>query len=234
MPKASPIPDSNDNYAAQVIVQLKQDILSGYFEPGEKLRMSRLKEHYQVGVSPLREALSRLLVEQLVVVENQRGFRVHPVSREEMLDIYETRAHIEVLCVEQAIEKGDDVWEAGIVAAAHRLKKAGDLVDKAANEVQAWETLHQEFHSAITAGCASPTLLKVRRSLYEKASRYRNLWLKKDMVNTEVFDANRKDHEVLVDALLGRDKDIAKTLIHEHLLRASKALLDSVPEEAAF
>lgn len=232
MPKVTPNPDSNDNYAAQVIVQLKKDILSGYFEPGEKLRMSRLKEHYQVGVSPLREALSRLLVEQLVVVENQRGFRVHPVSREEMLDIYETRAHIEALCVEQAIIKGDDAWEAGILAAAHRLKKAGDLVDKEPSEVQAWEALHQEFHSAIASGCDSPSLLQVRRSLYEKASRYRNLWLKKDMVNTEVFDANRKDHEKLVDALLERRQAEAKQMIYEHLLCASQILLDSVPIEA--
>ena len=60
---------NDENFASQVFGQLKQDILEGYFEPGEKLRMSKLKERYNVGVSPLREALSQLIVEKLVTVE---------------------------------------------------------------------------------------------------------------------------------------------------------------------
>ncbi|MBY4678171.1 DNA-binding transcriptional regulator CsiR [Marinobacterium arenosum] len=224
-----PATESGDNFASQVLGSLKQDILSGYFSPGEKLRMNRLKERYQVGVSPLREALSQLLVEQLVIVENQRGFTVHPISMEEMLDIYETRAHIEALCISQAIEKGDDEWEANILAAAHRLKKSGDLIDKQADELQEWEVRHQAFHSAIAQGCNSPTLLHVRRSLYEKASRYRNLWLKHNMVDGTMFDANQKEHDELIDALLKRDTARATALIRQHLLSPSKALKETLP-----
>ncbi len=222
--------DSGDNFASRVLIPLKQDILSGYFSPGEKLRMSRLKERYGVGVSPLREALSQLLVEQLVVVENQRGFRVHPISMEEMLDIYETRAHIEALCISQAIAKGDDGWEANILAAAHRLKKSGDLIAKAADELQEWESRHQAFHSAIAEGCGSPTLLHVRRALYEKTSRYRNLWLRQNMVNGSVFDANQKEHDELVSALLARDRKTAKALIRQHLLVPRQALQKTLAE----
>lgn len=213
--------DNRDNSALKVVGQLKEDILTGYFKPGEKLKMTRLKERYQVGVSPLREALSQLLIEQLVVVENQRGFKVHPVSREEMLDIYQTRAEIEALCVGQAIERGDDEWEAGILAAAHRMRKFGDLID---TDPQEWERRHQAFHTAIASGCQSPALLQVRRSLYEKASRYRNLWLKKNMANTGLFDANRKEHDALIDALLAHDGERARELIRQHLLSPSRAL----------
>ncbi|MCV6610458.1 MAG: DNA-binding transcriptional regulator CsiR [Amphritea sp.] len=216
--------DNRDNSALKVVGQLKEDILTGYFKPGEKLKMARLKERYQVGVSPLREALSQLLIEQLVVVENQRGFKVHPVSREEMLDIYQTRAEIEALCIGQAIERGDDEWEAGILAAAHRMRKFGDLVDK---DPQEWERRHQAFHTAIASGCQSPALLHVRRSLYEKASRYRNLWLKKNMANSQVFDANQKEHDALIDALLAHDGEQARELIRQHLLSPSRALDES-------
>lgn len=220
---------NSDNYATQVLVQLKQDILTGFFEPGEKLRMTRLKERYDVGVSPLREALSQLLVEQLVVVENQRGFKVHPISAEELKDIYHTRAQIESLCVQQAIERGDDAWEAGILAAAHQLKKSARLLDQQNREnIQRWEALHQAFHTAIAIGCNSATLLHVRRTLYEKASRYRNLWLKQNMLDQAVFDANQKDHEALIDALLNRDVKIATQLITEHLLSPYLALKDQV------
>ncbi|WP_296058683.1 DNA-binding transcriptional regulator CsiR [uncultured Amphritea sp.] len=215
------IDSRSDNSALKVVGDLKQDILTGYFKPGEKLKMARLKERYQVGVSPLREALSQLLIEQLVVVENQRGFKVHPVSREEMRDIYATRAEIEALCIGLAVEKGDDEWEAGILAAAHTMHKFGDMVDK---DPQEWERRHQAFHTAIARGCNSPTLLQVRRSLYEKASRYRNLWLKKNMANSDVFDANQKEHQQLVDALLDGDSDRARELIRQHLLSPSRAL----------
>jgi len=220
-----PSSDSPDNYATQVLGQLKQDILSGYFQPGEKLVMARLKQHYQVGVSPLREALSRLLVEQLVEVENQRGFRTCPVSRAEMLDIYETRAHIEGLCLGLAMDKGGDDWEAEILAAAHRLKKAGNLEHKSHEEIQSWELRHQAFHAAIVEGCASPSLLQVRRSLYERASRYRNLWLNSDMAEPTAFFANNREHEELVEAVLGGEKAKAQELIHHHILGPSQTLL---------
>lgn len=213
--------ESKDNSALKVVGQLKQDILTGFFKPGEKLKMTRLKERYQVGVSPLREALSQLLIEQLVVVENQRGFKVHPISREEMLDIYQTRAQIESLCVGLAIERGDDEWEAGIMAAAHKMRKFGDQVDK---DPQEWERRHQAFHTAIAVGCQSPALLHVRRSLYEKASRYRNLWLKKNMANSSVFDTNQQEHDDLIEALMSRNSPQAKAIIEQHLLSPSKAL----------
>ncbi|SEQ13932.1 transcriptional regulator, GntR family [Amphritea atlantica] len=222
MIKTRPVNDTRgDNSALKVVGDLKQDILTGYFKPGEKLKMPRLKERYQVGVSPLREALSQLLIEQLVVVENQRGFKVHPVSREEMRDIYATRAEIEALCIGLAVERGDDEWEAGILAAAHTMHKFGDMVDK---DPQEWERRHQAFHTAIAQGCNSPTLLQVRRSLYEKASRYRNLWLKKNMANSNVFDANQKEHQQLIDALLAGDGEQARELIRQHLLSPSRAL----------
>ena len=213
--------DIGDNFASQVMIQLKQDILSGFFQPGEKLLMARLKARYQVGISPLREALSQLLVEQLVVVENQRGFKVHPISQREMLDIYQSRAQIEKLCIELALQRGDDEWEASILAAAHKMKKFATHIDAAPQE---WERRHQAFHTAIAAGCQSPTLLAVRRSLYEKASRYRNLWLNKNMVNPATFEENQHEHHHLIDALLNRDTALAGKLICEHLLSPSKLL----------
>nr|WP_315983924.1 FCD domain-containing protein [Aliamphritea spongicola] len=69
--------------------------------------------------------------------------------------------------------------------------------------------------------------MAVRRSLYEKASRYRNLWLTDNMQQTDFFDANRKEHDLLTDALLKRDRDTACQLIEHHLLSPSKALLAS-------
>ncbi|WP_108649902.1 DNA-binding transcriptional regulator CsiR [Dongshaea marina] len=221
---------TSENSGSQALKLLKKDILSGYFAPGEKLKMARLKERYQAGVTPLREALSQLITEQLVEVENQRGFRVTPIGLKEMLDIYEIRADIVGLCVRKAIERGDDIWEAGILAAAHRLKKAGDLQSKSQQEIESWELIHHEFHDAIVRGCASPTLLRIHQELYEKASRYRNLWLKHNMASSTVFEANQKEHVALVDALLARDPDRAESLLKAHYLSACQELQQTLPE----
>ena len=211
-----------ENSAAKVLYHLKQDILTGFFVAGYKLKMSELKERYQVGVNPLREALSQLVVMQLVQVQDQRGYRVCPVTQAELVDIYDTRAHIESLCVGLAIERGDDAWEAGIVATAYRLQSNAGLL-KADGDLQAWEKLHQQFHYAIVKGCGSEELLRVRLDLYEKASRYRNLWLQHN-AGHGAFDVNQMEHEQLVTAVLARDLDSAKKLISKHILVPSQVL----------
>jgi len=195
---------------------LKQDILAGVFEPGQKLKMASLKAHYGVGVNPLREALSQLIVEQLVVAEDQRGYRVHPTTQAEMVDIYDARAHLEALCVELAITRGDDIWEAGIVAAAHRLQVNANLLKE--GDMQAWEQLHQAFHLAIASGCGSQQLLQARLALYEKASRYRH------NAGHAAFDANQKEHEDLVESVLQRDVPRATSLVKAHLLVPSQVV----------
>jgi len=211
-----------ENSAAKVLLHLKQDILTGFFSAGHKLKMSALKERYQVGVNPLREALSQLVVMQLVQVQDQRGYRVCPVTQAELIDIYDTRAHIESLCVGLAIERGDEAWEAGIVAAAYRLHSNAGLLHADA-DLQAWEQLHQQFHYAIVMGCGSKELLRVRLDLYEKASRYRNLWLRYN-AGHDAFDVNQREHEQLVMAVLARDTETAKQLISRHILVPSQVL----------
>ena len=211
-----------ENSAAKVLFHLKQDILTGFFVAGDKLKMSALKERYQVGVNPLREALSQLVVMQLVQVQDQRGYRVCPVTQTELVDIYDTRAHIESLCVGLAVERGDEAWEASIVAAAYRLRSNADLL-KADGDLQAWEKLHQGFHYAIVKGCGSEELLRVRLDLYEKASRYRNLWLQHN-AGHGAFDVNQMEHEQLVTAVLARDLESSKKLIFQHILVPSQVL----------
>lgn len=227
-----PITTANDmpemsNFASQLMVVLKQDILNGVFKPNEKLVMAKLKKHYNVGTSPLREALSQLLIEQLVVVEDQRGFRVHPISRSEMIDLYQTRAHIEALCIVQAIEKGSIDWEAEVLAAMHRMKKSKHLLDQGIDGLIEWEVKHQAFHSAIAEGCQSPTLLHVRKSLYERTSRYRLFWLRNNMVSDAYFEKNRAEHETLVESVLNRDTELANKTMFNHL-HSPRVALDNL------
>lgn len=210
-------PGSRENLAIRGYELLKRDIIRGVFAPGEKLLMSALKARYQLGVGPLREALSQLVAERLVVAISQRGFRVASMSLAELADIYDARAHLEGLIVGLAIARGDDAWEAQILAQAHSLAKVVAVKD-GEEMLSLWDARHQAFHAAIAAGCGSPHLLQVRAALFDQAERYRHLWLQQTVFSAAALQAKREEHAALVEAILQRDSERACTLIREHLL----------------
>ncbi len=197
--------------------QLKKDIIRGVFPAGQKLLMSTLKERYGLGVGPLREVLSQLVAEHLVVAINQKGYRVAPMSLDEMRDIYDARANLEAMILTLAIERGDDSWEALILARAHTLSKVVEV--KTQEEMlEIWDARHKAFHSAIASGCSSKHLLQLRSQLLDQAERYRHLWLKRTVFSSEALVIKRQEHASLVDVILKRDSARASQMMRDHLL----------------
>jgi DNA-binding GntR family transcriptional regulator len=179
--------------------------------PGTKLRFDDLREAYGVGLSPLREALSRLAENRLVVATGQRGFRVPTVSVQEIADIAMVRKEIEGLALRRSIKNGDDAWEARVVAARHKLT----LVEKAGKNVaeDVWERRHREFHSTLVSACRSPCLLHVQTLLSDQFDRYRRLSAQARLPN---------------DAALGRDADTAVKLLAGHIDEATRLIVSGL------
>lgn len=209
--------DVATSLVAQAYRRLKADIIAGEWQPGEKLLMSQLKTHYDIGAGPMREALSQLVSERLVTAINQRGFRVAEMSLDELHDIYDARAHLEALLVELAVARGDESWEAELVGKAHTLARI-DEVNTPDEMLHVWDSRHKAFHTAIVKGCGSPKLLEMRAALSDQAERYRQLWLKKTVFSKAALMQKREEHQALVDALLARDAEGAARFIYEHLM----------------
>ena len=121
---------------------LRRDIIEGHLAPGEKLRVEHLKDDYGVGAGTLREALSLLISDALVVSQGQRGFRVAPVSLEDFEDITRNRVMLECEALRQSIAMGDDAWEGDLLAAFHRLTKAEEKLIGTDNREE-WEERNQ-------------------------------------------------------------------------------------------
>src|SRR5689334_19828228 len=98
----------------EALAGLREAILTGRYAPEQKLRFADLQQSFGSGIGTLREALSQLVAEGLVTTDVGRGFRVAPVSREDLLDI--TRLHVEFerRAILDAVTHGDDDWEAGV------------------------------------------------------------------------------------------------------------------------
>ena len=75
---------SNQNTALDTLNSLTSDIIQGKYLPREKLHIETLAERYQIGVSSLREALSKLIDKDLVNWDNQKGFFVSDISIDEI------------------------------------------------------------------------------------------------------------------------------------------------------
>jgi GntR family carbon starvation induced transcriptional regulator len=200
--------------------QLRADILGGKLRPGEKLLIERLRDGYAVGATPLREALSRLSSIGLVVAESQRGFRVAPVSLENLLDISRNRVWIEGLAVRAAIARGDRAWEAGIVAAAHRLR--GAALTGPSGVTEEWDRENRLFHEALVAACGSPQLLAFRDHLFDMSDRYRRLAVL-DGLHGRDLDT---EHDEIMQAVLARDAARAVALLEDHILGTTRATLE--------
>jgi GntR family carbon starvation induced transcriptional regulator len=208
---------SRPNLAIGAYQKLKRDIIRGVYAPDEKLQMSRLKLRYGLGVGPMREALSQLVSERLVTAMSQRGYRVAGMSTQELEDIYDARAHIEGLILELAIARGDDNWEAEVLAKAHTLAKV-TRINSVEDMLDVWDARHQAFHSAVAAGCRSPHLLQAREALFDQAERYRHLWLCQTVFSEEALETKRREHASLTNVILVRDASRARELMFQHLM----------------
>src|ERR1700758_3320099 len=75
--------------------RLRDGILTGTFPPGSVLRQEELSPRFGASRVPLREAMTRLEVEGLVVLRPRRGYAVLSLDRSEIQEIFELRAAVE-------------------------------------------------------------------------------------------------------------------------------------------
>jgi DNA-binding GntR family transcriptional regulator len=211
---------SSRTLASDVFEQLRRDILECRLEPGARLRFKDLRARYNSGLSPIREALMRLVADDLVILEDHKGFRVAPVSQEELVDLATTWFELEALGIRQSIKKGDDRWEANIQArfrelSKHRMRSARGRLDPG------WEPRNLAFHESLYAACGSPSLMRFCRVLSERFSRYRRLWARHLTTKRDIA----KEHADLCRAVLDRDTAAAVAALRKHRTTTIQDLL---------
>ncbi len=203
--------------------RLRADLLTCRLRPGTRLKINDLCQSLSVSLSAVREALSRLTSEGLVVAEPQRGFRATPISAAELSDITQVRVRIEWMCLEQAIARGDIAWEAELVAALHRLSRTPERDPQDPERMNdEWSLVHATFHEALVGACDSVWLLRLREILYVQSERYRRLSIPLAGVARDLA----QEHQALTDAVLARDLPLARELLTRHIELTTRILLE--------
>lgn len=221
---------SGDTLTEAAYEALRRDIIHGTRAPGERLRIGRLTELYDVGPTPLREALQRLSADGLVLAGNHRGFTVISLDLAEFHDLNVARTAVEREALRLAMTQGDEAWEAGVVSAAYRMQKADAALSGGNLELDRWEAVNEAFHFAMVAACGSNWLLRIRKSLHDQCERYRraSVYLRR---GTRDLGA---EHAAISRAVLARDVAAAADLTGAHFAATAENLAeDFAAQEAA-
>lgn len=215
--------------AASAYARLREDILRCRLKPGTKLRLEALRSHYNIGFSPLREALARLSGEGLAVVEGQRGFSVAPVSAQDLSDIASLRTEIETLALRMSMARGGDAWETGIAAALHHLMLLPHGQWPAgSSSTDEWTRRHKNFHDSLVAACGSPRLIAIREDLFEHSERYRRLLIEHGTAGRDLAD----EHRAIANAVIARDTDSACALLTSHIRTTADSMIPILDQKA--
>jgi DNA-binding GntR family transcriptional regulator len=214
--------------AELVYRKVRSDILWGRLAPGSPLRSDQLRIKYDAGISPLREALSRLVSERLVVASGQRGFRVAPIGSSDVVDVIETRIVIETAALKLSIERGGLDWETGIVATHHALSRV-PIPKMPGPGAELWMQRHRAFHLALLSACGSNWQLHLSALLFDQAERFRILRAVASLTDEAQRDP-AKEHQQIVEAVLDRDFGRAAAALESHYrstMRSALAAIDN-------
>ena len=216
----------------QAYQSLREDILLGRLVPETSLTISALTDRYGFGWTPLREALSRLETEHLVILELNRGFRVAPVSKVELEDLQFTRRLVELPLFKQSVLLGEGKWREHLKRSHSDLVTfdiaIGDINDK--NLIE-WELRHDAFHKALVAGARSKWLTRFQHQIIDHLKRHNRALILRPVFTNKTNAPSQSEalekmfrhamgldqHTPIMEAAIAGDADKAVVLLEEHL-----------------
>lgn len=161
-PKEPRKPD--DTIAARIARSLADRIVRGELSPGERLRQDHIAEEFGASHVPVREAFRRLEAQGLAISLPRRGVRVADFGLNEVREVAEMRAALEVLALRHAIPH----MTAAILDEAEAATVEGD----SAADVRSWEEANRRFHRLIITPCGMPRLLETIDGLHAASARF--------------------------------------------------------------
>lgn len=206
----------------KVYDRMRHELLRGDLTPGEKLRINDIAGRYQVSPSVLREVMTRLAEQGLIVAMPQRGFAVMELSIADLEDLTRARRLVETMALREAIADGDLTWEGGVLAAHHLLERT-PMTNGDGHVSSEWAEAHREFHHVLLAGGRSSRLIGIADSLRDCSDLY--IHWSRELAHDDRRDV-ASEHRAIAELTLARDADGAGAALAQHIERTTAALVD--------
>ena len=202
-----------------VFKTLRQAILKGELEPGERLMEIQLAERLGVSRTPIREAIRKLVLEGLVLMIPRRGAEVAEITEKSMRDVLEVRRALEVLAVSLSCDRisGEQI---------EALKEAAEEFDRSLTSDDVTRTAEADvhFHDIIYRSTDNQRLIQLLSNLGEQMYRYRVEYLK----HREFHPQISREHKELISYLEAGQKGQAEEKIAVHIDKQAQAVLETI------
>lgn len=219
--------ETKSTRSTSVYDEIRTEILSADLLPGERLHTRALGERFDVGLSPVREALSRLTSERLVARREHCGFIVAPISLQDLKELTKTRCWLSEIGLRESIRNGGMEWEEGIVLAFHRLVRTPRKSASGEGRNPEWELAHTKFHQSLIAACGSTWLVDFSNQTFDAAGRYRQIARLAGAVRPP-----NQEHREIMNAVIDRNADRAAELMNQHLQLTTDMVRQTLQERA--
>jgi DNA-binding GntR family transcriptional regulator len=202
--------------AERAYLELRDRIVTLRLAPGTALREDELMREMAIGRTPLREAVKRLALENLVAVQPRRGTFVTAIEADDIVNITEVRAELESYAAELAARRMDSQARAGAEALLHEVEELSRPDD------QDWLMRTDErIHHFTWEACGNPYLTETLERYFTHSLR---IWY---LVLDHVPGLGHAVHDQtgLLQALLDGNGDEARTRMREHILAFQREIL---------
>ena len=222
MRRTATAPDPADtSLRQQVYDSLREALTTGRFAPGQKVTFRYVAGVLGVSLTPVREALRRLVAEGAFEMNPNRSVRVPLMTRDKVLELRDIRMELEGLATAKAALVATREQIAAIRRAAREIIAARNRGDSVTDRQKV-----REFHFAVYAAAGQPTLLRLIEGLWLQTGPYMNL-LYPDFISSSRGPAGRQR---LIDALLARDASAARREMEGDIRRALSYVADLADE----
>ena len=204
-----------------VFQTLRQAILRGELEPGERLMEIHLANRLGVSRTPIREAIRKLELEGLVVMIPRRGAIVASITEKDLKDVLEVRRTLEIMAGEIACERiTPELLE--------QLKNTGHefMVRKDTNDFTSLAEVDVKFHDIIYAATGKQRPISSVVYLPVQMNRYRREYLK----DTGSHERLNSEHYEIYEGIRNGDKETVKAAIGRHIDNQRDAILAAIRE----
>jgi DNA-binding GntR family transcriptional regulator len=196
--------------------RLRQAILRGDLEPGQRLDEKALAEVWGVSRTPVRSAIRILAAESLVELHPHRGAVVSELSRDELEEVYLIRGILEGMAARLAAPKIDEERIAVLQAILVEMENTPDPDE--------WMALNNRFHHTIYQAANRPRMLSIIEYVRNIATPY----IRQFIDAPEHMESSLRDHRRILDACASADGERAETEIRKHLQEVCEENLEYV------
>lgn len=213
------IASEGSNANAEVVEELRDNILLGLIQPGQRIREAEIAEQFGVSRTPVREAFLVLAADGLLTLQPGKGARVRVYSAEEIHLVHEVRSLVEGRVAGFASERISNQQLALLEQSCERLEglPAGAAYECNEENVQ--------FHNRIFSIVGNSQLMHIGRHLLEIPLPYKlDYWN-----DRERRRGSEIAHRNVFEALSRRDAAESELMMREHVLEAGRHILEGMP-----